>query len=338
MRVLTSLCLEEWSEFIQEHPFGNIFQTPEMNQVYAHTKNYEPVVVAVVDDENSEILSFLQAVVINEVNFLRKLTSRSVIQGGPLIAYRDKRAISSIKILFESFDKIVGKKAIYTEIRNMWDTSDVHQTFYNIGYMYTPHVNFLIDLSASPEEIFSNFKRDKKRAIKKAKKSGIKIKQANTLEEIEAFYKIISETYKTANLPKPPRSLFFSVFEILKKKNLAKFFLASFDGEVIAGRLVLCYKGTIFDWYAGAKKDFLNLRPNELLVWHVLKWGSENNYSTFDFGGAGNPKKKYGVRDFKRQFGGQMVEFGRYKKVYSPRMLKLLEKGLNIYKLKKLIK
>ena len=33
----------KWYEFVFDHPHGNIFQTPEMYEVYQNTKNYEPV-------------------------------------------------------------------------------------------------------------------------------------------------------------------------------------------------------------------------------------------------------------------------------------------------------
>jgi lipid II:glycine glycyltransferase (peptidoglycan interpeptide bridge formation enzyme) len=38
-----------------------------------------------------------------------------------------------------------------------------------------------------------------------------------------------------------------------------------------------------------------------------------------DLMGAGRPDEQYGVRDFKAEFGGEMVEYGRY--VYAHRSL-----------------
>ena len=70
-----------WCEFVLEHPCGNIFQTPEMAEVYRRTKNYEPVSLAAVDTKSfvkkdffsftkdiiyfidNELLTVLQAVV-----------------------------------------------------------------------------------------------------------------------------------------------------------------------------------------------------------------------------------------------------------------------------------
>jgi len=30
----------DWSKFVYNHPHGNIYQTPEMAEVYKRTKNY----------------------------------------------------------------------------------------------------------------------------------------------------------------------------------------------------------------------------------------------------------------------------------------------------------
>jgi len=95
-------------------------------------------------------------------------------------------------------------------------------------------------------------------------------------------------------------------------------YIAKYENNYIGGILILTYNGIIHDWYAGACDEYLKLCPNDLLAWHPIEWGSENGYHTFDFLGAGKPDEKYGVRDFKKRFGGQLVNFGRYKKIHSP--------------------
>ena len=61
----------KWSEFVFNHPHGNIFQTPEMYEVYNKTKNYEPVFLAV-SDNDSDILGTLLAVIQKEYFYFRK--------------------------------------------------------------------------------------------------------------------------------------------------------------------------------------------------------------------------------------------------------------------------
>jgi len=38
------------SSFVYDHPNINVFQAPEMYEVYKNTKNYEPVFLAAVDE------------------------------------------------------------------------------------------------------------------------------------------------------------------------------------------------------------------------------------------------------------------------------------------------
>ena len=63
LEITNSPDIKQWSEFVYNHPQGNIFQTPEMAEVYKRTKNYELISLAVLDTKNDEILAVLQAVV-----------------------------------------------------------------------------------------------------------------------------------------------------------------------------------------------------------------------------------------------------------------------------------
>jgi lipid II:glycine glycyltransferase (peptidoglycan interpeptide bridge formation enzyme) len=103
--------------------------------------------------------------------------------------------------------------------------------------------------------------------------------------------------------------------------------LAKIAGKAVGAMTLLLNKGTIIYWYTGVDKAFSSFRANDLLVWHALEWGSLNGYRTFDFGGAGLPGEKYGVRDFKAKFGGELVSFGRYRCVHQPAALKLSTLG-----------
>lgn len=84
-KIVTELDRNQWSEFVYNHPNGNIFQTPEMYEVYKNTKNYEPILLAVVNEGN-EILGTLLAAIQREYRgMLGDLTARSIIWGDPLV-------------------------------------------------------------------------------------------------------------------------------------------------------------------------------------------------------------------------------------------------------------
>jgi serine/alanine adding enzyme len=73
-----------------------------------------------------------------------------------------------------------------------------------------------------------------------------------------------------------------------------------------------------------------SIYPAECITWHRIDWGRGHGFAHYDFGGAGSPHKRYGVRDFKAKFGGQLVNFGRYRKVYSPWKLALAERAYEV--------
>jgi len=36
----------KWEQFVLNHPQGNIFQTPEMYEIFEKTKNYYPLIIS----------------------------------------------------------------------------------------------------------------------------------------------------------------------------------------------------------------------------------------------------------------------------------------------------
>ncbi len=101
----------KWSEFVCNHPHGNIFQTPEMFDVYTKTKKYEPVFLAVVNNKD-EISGTLLAVIQKEYSgVLGTFTARSIIHGGPLIKNDNPDVLDFV---LKEYDKAIKKKAVYS--------------------------------------------------------------------------------------------------------------------------------------------------------------------------------------------------------------------------------
>lgn len=332
IKITDSPDITKWSKFVHDHPHGNIFQSPEMAEVYKRTKNYEPITLAAINTKNDDLLAILQAVVIKEMSgTLGTFSARSIIRGGPLFI-KNENSIKVLKILMEHYDKIIQKKAIYTQIRTMWDISDISSFFNGMGYEYEEHFNFLFNLTIPKDMLWKQLFKSRRNGINRAKRNGVVVKEVTDKSLIPIVYTLVQETYINAKLPLADRNLFDSSFDILTPKNMVKFFLAKYEDKYIGTIVVLTYNGVVYDWYAGASRNYLQLCPNDILPWHIMEWGSKNGYHTFDFGGAGNPNEEYGVREFKKQFGGKLENFGRYKMVHSPIKMKIAEIGFEIYK------
>jgi serine/alanine adding enzyme len=329
-KIVDKLNEQKWSDFVKNHPNGNIFQTPQMMKVYQNTKNYKPIFLASVD-ESDEIMSLVLAYTISEFEgALRSFSTRAIIQGGPLFK-PGKEGLSSLPGLMDAYDQIARKDAIYTQIRNMWDAENIKQMLVKKNYTFENHMNFIIDLNRPPDDIFNDIHKNRRKNIRKAQNKGIVIEELKDRTRLANFYSPLRYTYQEIKMPLADISLFESAMAHLLPHNMVKFYIAKCRGEIVGSRTVFTYKDCIFDWYAGATANSTPYYPNEILVWHILEWGSNNKFKTFDFGGAGKPDVEYGVRTFKERFGGKKVYYGRFMKVHQPMKKKISTTGFKIW-------
>ena len=135
-------------------------------------------------------------------------------------------------------------------------------------------------------------------------------KVVNDDNSIKKIVKIIENTYTRKSVPLSYSEIFLRAKDILK--NHVKYFAAYYGENMIAGQVRLCYKDLVYAWFAGSDDKYFKLRPNDFLMWNVIKWSNDNGYKVFDFGGGGKPDVKYGVRDYKLKYGCEMHEYGRY--------------------------
>lgn len=329
IEVTESIDRDKWEDFVFNHPEGNIFQTCAMADVYRSAKYYEPVSLAAVEPESGRLLATLQAVIIRDApGLIGSISSRSIINGGPLIV-DDKKGCDALKKLLNYYEKFLNNRAIYTQVRNLWDTETSKEILNSLGYQYEPHLNYLINLNRPAKEIWGEIHKPRRKGINRAEKVGIEVRKIKNRGEIKDCYEIIEETYKNVRLPLADISLLESAYDKLSSSGFIDFYLATLKGEVVGSRVVLKYRGFVHDWYAGSKQEINYV--NEAVVWHMLSEYAEKE-KVFDFGGAGHPDKPYGVREFKKRFGGEEVNFGRYEKIHNQSKKELLNLGFKTYK------
>jgi len=75
--------------------------------------------------------------------------------------------------------------------------------------------------------------------------------------------------------------------------------------NILAERVALLFEKQVYAWYRGSKSEFMKFYTNDFMGWDIIERFHELGYHLLDLGGAGKPDEKYGVRDFKKQFGGQ---------------------------------
>ena len=107
---------EQCLSYIDNHPYGTIFHTPYMFEVYKETPNYEPFAYYAVDD-NMQIKAMLTGVIQTvRPGFLSSLSKRAVMIQAPIF---DK--IDALDFLLSEYSKIMKYKVVYSDVRNQFD-------------------------------------------------------------------------------------------------------------------------------------------------------------------------------------------------------------------------
>ncbi|MDM8519989.1 GNAT family N-acetyltransferase [Anaerolineales bacterium HSG6] len=330
IEIVTELPINKWRVYVENHPHGGIFHTPEMFELFQCIDNHIPTLWAAVTDNTVQAL--MLPVEITLKNILRPFTTRAVVYSSAL--YDDSpMGHESLSILLDTYNKKVHPNIIFTEFRNQIDMSLVQPILEQHGFLYEHHLNFLIDINRPLTEIMQDIgKRTRKQIRSGLSKKLVTLEQASTVEQVQECYSLIKRSYTSAQVHLAEFSFFKNIFDHFYPKGLAMFWLARFEGVCVASSIELPYKDVLYGWYSGVDRDYSKYYPGELLMWHVLEWGAENGYKVYDFGGAGKPDEEYGVRKFKAKFGGKMVDYGRNASIHRPMTLQVSKLGYELYR------
>ena len=307
----------EWRELLSESPYANAFQTEEMYKFLSSLGCLHSFLSYVRNSQGKLVclaVGYIQA----EKGIKNYFSKRAIIQGGVLLS--PKATNEDVKNLLADIKKQTSS-AIYVEIRNNADYSKYKSFFLEAGFDYKPHLNCLID-SSDADAALKNMNESRRRQVRLATEGEYEVKMAETSDEVNEFYSLLLNHYKT-KVKKPifPREFFTKIVS----QNVGEIMLIKIDGKIVSGMLQLYFAAkTVYDYYVfGLDAEYHDKYPSVLVYWETIKRASALGYTTFDTMGAGTPNVPYGVRDFKLRFGSQLVEHGRFLHINKPLLYKL---------------
>lgn len=304
------------------------FQSAEAYNFYASLPNlFEPFVFGI---ENDDLLKgIIVGYITKENSFIKQiLTRRAIIIGGPALA--DDITDEELSLLLSTTKSELRHKAIYVETRNFNDYSKWRTVFEKCGFKYEPHLNFHVD-TTSEDVINSNLGKSRKRDIKTSFRDGATIVENPTVSQVESYYEILSNLYKS----KVKTPLFpFEFFKKLWENKDGRFLLVQLNDSIIGGTVCVEEKNKcLYEWFVcGKDGEYKSIFPSSVATYAGIKYASEHGCTKFDMMGAGSPAESYGVRDFKAKFGGKLVEHGRFCYVCKPLLYQIGKLGVWILK------
>ena len=201
---------------------------------------------------------------------------------------------------------------IYIETRNFHDYSKWKSVFETNGFAYQPHYDIHVHCNAQHQ-----MSEQRIRQVKKAFKNGATICEAQSEQEIRDWYRILRQLYR-----EKVRTPLFSeeFFMQFYREGVGKYLLVKHQDKVIGGMMCPILKNkAIYEWYVcGLDEEYRELYPSVMATYAAIEYAKAKGLPLFDFMGAGKPTVPYGVRDFKMEFGGELVEHGRFLCIRRP--------------------
>ena len=301
---------QQWSELVRTSETGTWFQSPEAYDFFASLPELmEPFVYAA--GKSGELRAVCVGYVTKEPNPIKQFfTRRAIIIGGAVVARNCAKEDATV--LLNYICKDLKPKTIYIETRNFNDFGPWKEAFEASGFAYKPHLNFHVDPSVN------NLSDNRKRQLKK---SDAIVTEATSESEIQEWNKVLSELYRTkVKTPLWPIDFFLEAY----RQSIAKFLLVKHQGHIIGGSMVVADERTVYEWFeCGLNAEYKDQYPSVMATYAGIQLAKQTGCTRYDMMGAGEPGVPYGVRDFKAEFGGQLVEHGRFLCVTKPLLYKI---------------
>ncbi len=171
------------------------------------------------------------------------------------------------------------------------------------GFRYLKReISSILFLEDTIEQNLDKFKSSHKRAVRKAIKEGVEVRESDKFDE---FYNILQNNLKIRHNVTPTHT----IDELLKLKELfpnkVQLFGAFLKNKMIAGVVnFICTKDVVLAFYISHDEEYQETRALNLLFYSIFDWAIKNKLKVFDFGiFTVNEEPNFGLARFKENFG-----------------------------------
>lgn len=319
---------EKWSAILAISPYSSAFQTHIFYELCNGVPGISAEAFALEEDNNLKALCVVTLQ--KEPGIKGYFSSRAIIYGGPVLLDLDKEAFN---LLLKSIAGQFKRKGIYLEVRNYFDYSQFHDHYIKAEWEWLPYLNIRLSLKEkSLEDVLASMKYNRKREIKLSLAEGAVYREPIDISEVQNLYLILKELYiEKVKLPLPDIDFFLALYS----SAIGKVFVILHNNKIIGG--AFCFyleKRSIYTmYYCGIRNYHKRIFPTHLSILAAIDFGIKKKLEYIDFMGAGLKGKEYGVRKYKQEFGGELNEYGRFRKINNKFLFVVGGMGLRIKKL-----
>lgn len=226
---------------------------------------------------------------------------------GPLVA----PALQDI-VLDAFVRQMKAARVSYIEIRFPPQVSEVPR-----GFQVESRGTHMLDLRPGEEQLWNAaLNSGCRRAVRKATAAGVTIAEGDLTTHLDQYFAMAVDVF--AKSKRPPvlgRDDYTALAEVARSGGPVKVMFAWHEGRLVAGGIFPYDEQAIYYLDGVSDPGGLQVRPNNLLHWEVIRWACARGLVRYDMIGAGIES----INRFKRGFGAVQVSY-----TYAYRSLDLL--------------
>ncbi|MBD1940408.1 GNAT family N-acetyltransferase [Microcoleus sp. FACHB-68] len=181
-----------------------------------------------------------------------------------------------------------------------------------------------VNLRGSVDELWNRTSHAFKKGVKKAQRNQVRVEIINTDKGIEMFHRLLTNLRrKKFHILPQPKSFYLSFIKNFINKGQGNVWVAFMDDKPIASALILNNGSALFDKMGVSDEEYLEFRPNNLLLWEIMKSGNQQAFEYLDMGLS---QINYtGLIRFKDSMGGVQTPINYYR--YTPECYDIEREG-----------
>jgi len=283
--------LDDWGRVASAFPDHLVFQTPAWLAFVAETHGATPVLATVT--EGREPVGYFAGLT------MRRFGAR--ILGSPFPGWNTEylgfhlcEGVSrkqAVEALVEyAFDHL---RCVHLEFRDRsFSPADVD----GLGFDVRTTCGYEVDLTPPESEILARMEQRCRWAIRKAARSGVTIEEAQDEGFADDYYAQLRDVFAKQRLVPTygPDRVHRLIRLLLPTEMLLLLRARDAEGRCVATGLFPAASSRMFFWGGASWREYQILRPNELIMWHAMRYWKGRGVRFCDLGGSGDYKRKYG--------------------------------------------
>ena len=286
---------DRWDDFVSSQPGATLYHTTKWRDVLCEVFGHEPLYL--ICDRGDDVLGVLPLYLVRMPFLGAKLISipYDIGSGGVLSG----NTMVERRLVEQAMEKARERGVRFLELRY----GSTRPALEDLGLARSEPV-IISDLDLDTREaVWSRVAKDHRKAIRKAEKRGVELREAQTEGEFKEFYGIYSRVFRDFGTPPYGADYFPTVWRHLHHDKYVRLILAHVAGQCVGGLVMFCFGRTVVSKFAACLPEHVSQRVYPALYWRAMELSLELGYEVLSWGTSS--RAQTGLIEFKERWGAR---------------------------------